>query len=282
MTDRFNTYQKHENKERSSQDINISEPERVASLVGGAGSILFGLSRRNVPGLLMAVVGGYLTYRGITGYCPISDALGINTAQTGLSQQVSVPHNQGIRFDKHITVNRPVEEIYAFWRNFENLPRIMHHLEDVVVTGDGMRSFWTAKAPLGATVSWEAEIINDVPNERIGWRSLEGADVPNAGSVSFKPAPGGRGTEVHVNMKYDPPGGQLGSIIAKLFGEEPEMQIQEDLYRFRQLMEAGEISTSVGQTSGREKGKDLRAERAKDETNIANTLSDTMQQTSGI
>jgi uncharacterized membrane protein len=155
----------------------------------------------------------------------------------------SLPRDRSIRVQKSITVNRSPEELYRFWRNFENLPRFMSHLESVQVTGE-KRSHWRAKAPIGMRVEWDAEIINDRPNELIAWRSIEGADVDNAGSVHFKRAPGGRGTEVRVEMQYIPPGGVIGAAIAKLFGEEPGQQVSEDLRRFKQLMEAGEVVQS--------------------------------------
>jgi uncharacterized membrane protein len=143
------------------------------------------------------------------------------------------------------TINRPIEEVYAFWRDFENLPRFMRHLESVS-TIDERRSRWRAKAPAGMTVEWEAEIIEKRENERIAWRSLPGADVDNDGSVSFQHAPGARGTEVRVMLRYRPPAGTLGRTIAWLFGEEPDQQIHEDLHRFKQLMETGEIPLSEG------------------------------------
>ena len=126
----------------------------------------------------------------------------------------------GVQVRQQITVNRPPEEVYRFWRDFENLPRFMEHLESVRVHDD-RRSRWTARAPAGTSVEWDAEITEDRPNERIAWRSVTDADVPNSGAVRFTPAPGGRGTEVHVELRYDPPGGKLGALIAKLFGEEP-------------------------------------------------------------
>jgi uncharacterized membrane protein len=155
----------------------------------------------------------------------------------------SLLRDRSIRVQKSITVNRPPEELYRFWRNFENLPCFMRHLESVQVTGE-TRSHWRAKAPIGMRVEWDAEIINDRPNELIAWRSREGADVDHAGSVHFKPAPGGRGTEVRVEMQYIPPGGVMGATIAKLFGEAPEQQLQEDLRRFKQMTEAGEVVRS--------------------------------------
>jgi uncharacterized membrane protein len=145
-----------------------------------------------------------------------------------------------IHVHKTITINRPLEEVYQFWRNFENLPSFMSHLESVQTTGD-RRSHWKAKAPAGMTVEWEAEIIEDRPNERITWRAVEGSDVENSGTVRFQPAPGNRGTEIHVELRYNPPGGKIGAAIAKLFGEAPDQQIADDLRKFKQLMETGEV-----------------------------------------
>jgi uncharacterized membrane protein len=258
------THNEEQDRAIASHDINISQPERTLSLLGAAGTIAAGIAKRGPLGVALMALGGYLGYRGMTGHCYVNEALGVNTAEREPGKKVSVPHQQGIRVDKSITVNRPVDELFAFWRNFENLPRIMVHLESVTVTGDGTRSHWVAKAPAGLKVEWDAEIINEIRNERIGWRSLEGASVPNAGAVIFRPAPQGQGTEIQVSLKYDPPGGAIGAAIAKLFGEEPAQQIQEDLYRFRQLMETGEIATISGQTSGRDKDSDLRQKAAQD------------------
>ena len=146
----------------------------------------------------------------------------------------------GVHVVENITINRPRNEVYGFWHNFENLPRFMAHLESVQVL-DEKRSHWKAKAPAGATVEWDAETIEDRPNEFIAWRSLEDSEVPNSGWVQFKDAPGNRGTEVRVELRYRPPGGKIGALVAKLFGEEPQQQVKGDLRRFKQVMETGEI-----------------------------------------
>ncbi|MFL5403979.1 MAG: SRPBCC family protein [Gemmatimonadales bacterium] len=148
--------------------------------------------------------------------------------------------SQGVQVVAAITVNRPVSEVYGFWHNFENLPRFMAHLESVEVLGD-RRSRWRAKAPAGASVEWEAETIEDRPNELISWRALPESSVPNSGQVRFREAPGNRGTEVTVELRYQPPGGKVGALIAKLFGEEPSQQVKSDLRRFKQVMEIGEV-----------------------------------------
>jgi uncharacterized membrane protein len=139
-----------------------------------------------------------------------------------------------------ITVGRPREAVYAFWRDFKNLPRFMRYLEIVDDLGSG-RSHWVAKAPVGRKVEWDAEIVEDVPGERIAWHTVgQRDDITHNGSVSFRSAPGGRGTEVHVRLSYDPPGGKIGAMLAKMFGEEPGQQIADDLRRFKQVLETGE------------------------------------------
>lgn len=142
-----------------------------------------------------------------------------------------------------ITINRPPEEIYRFWRDFTNLPRFMSHLEEVRITGE-RRSHWRARGPAGVRAEWDAEIIEDVPNERIAWRSLEGADVANSGLVTFRPGPGGRGTEVRVELRYAPPGGAIGGKVLELLGEAPGQQVREELRSLKQFIETGEIARS--------------------------------------
>ena len=165
-----------------------------------------------------------------------------------LSRQPRTVANAGadegiIRTKRSITVRQPVEEVYAFWRDFENLPRFMRHLESVTVTGEN-RSHWVAKAPAGKRVEWDAKTVEDRENELISWRSLPDSDVYNAGTVRFQPAPGGRGTEVRVELEYDPPFGKLGSKVAMLFREEPGQQVQDDLRHLKQVLETGEIVVS--------------------------------------
>jgi uncharacterized membrane protein len=149
-----------------------------------------------------------------------------------------------IKLQRSIRIERPPEELYRFWRNFENLPRVMSQIESVEVINDRL-SHWVAKTiPLGGPkVEWDAEVINEIDNELIGWRSLRGADVENAGSVRFERALDGRATELTVTMQYAPPGGLLGVWVAKIFGEDPERKIDEDLQRFKESMEAQTYSS---------------------------------------
>ena len=153
------------------------------------------------------------------------------------NRDASVPYGQGTRIEKAFTIECPAAELYAYWRNLENLPNIMSHLASVEDLGDG-RSRWTAKGPGGVPASWEAEIIDDTPGERISWRSVEGT-IPNAGSVTFTEAPGERGTELRVEMEWAPPGGPLGKSFASLFGGDPGLIVESDLRRFKSTMEAG-------------------------------------------
>lgn len=150
-----------------------------------------------------------------------------------------------VRIERVTTINRPVDEVYAFWRRFENFPRFMRHLESVETLPNG-RTRWVAKAPAGMKVEWQAELVEDRHGEWIAWRSVEGSGIQNSGSVRFTPAPGARGTEVRVQLQYSPPAGAVGRNIAWLFGQEPEQQIHYDLHRFKQLMETGEIPLSDG------------------------------------
>jgi uncharacterized membrane protein len=159
-------------------------------------------------------------------------------------------HRWAGRVERSITVNRPAEELFQFWKNFEQLPRFMEHLISVQITGP-RRSHWVAKGPGGTQVEWEAELIEEHPNELLAWRSLEGADVDHAGSVRFERAPGGRGTVVRVKMQYRPPGGIAGAKVAKLLGQSPEKQVAIDLLRFKQIIETGEIARTEGQPAGR-------------------------------
>lgn len=238
-----------EREERGPMSIaNVGVTERV--VVGVAGTLVTLASLRGRrPSVLGLVAGGGLLARAATGYCPLYQALGIDHSQEQGEATAEDFYSRGIHVESSRTIMKPAEELYRFWRNFENLPRFMDNLESVRVIDD-KRSHWTAKAPAGTTVEWDAQIINEKENELIAWRSLENADVDNAGSVRFLPGPNGRGTEVRVVIDYIPPAGRVGFAIAKLFGREPRQQVEEDLRKFKQLMEAGEIPTTQGQPRG--------------------------------
>ncbi|MGZ8867581.1 MAG: SRPBCC family protein [Thermoanaerobaculia bacterium] len=231
-------------------ETNVAHAERWLSVVAGSALAGYGLKRRTVPGFLVSAVGAILVWRGATGHCPVYAAAGFSTAEPDDGRQVSVSYGRGIQVEKTVTINASPEALFTFWRNFENLPRFMENLESVEVI-DSKRSRWVADGPAGIDAEWEAEIINEVPNELIGWRSVEGSRVDNAGSVHFTPATGGRGTEVKVVLRYDPPGGKVGAVISRMLGEDPDWQVQEDLRRLKMLIETGEIATIEDQPSGR-------------------------------
>lgn len=175
-----------------------------------------------------------------------------------LSREPKAGGDGAVHVERSIIVNRSPEEVYAFWRDFTNLPRFMNHLVSVQVLSP-QRSHWVAKGPAGTHIEWDAEIITDTPNEVIAWRSLEGADVDNAGSVRFERAPGGRGTIVRVKMQYRTVAGRVGSTVAKLLGQSPEKQIKVDLNQFKQVMEAGEVARTEGQPTGSPRGSKIDA-----------------------
>lgn len=251
-------------------EVNVGEIERYASALVGGALLILGLTRRSATGFALSALGGGLLHRGLTGRCMAYAAAGVNTATEGggyvgtstgkgswieagdglHNPNATIGHGEGIKVYKTVTVDKPAAELYRFWRNFENLPRFMKHVESVSVKDD-RNSHWVVKAPAGRKVEWDAEVINEQENELIAWRSVGGADVDNAGSVRFEELEGGRGTKVTVNLEYKPPAGKVGAVIAKLFHEEPGQQVEEDLRRFKQVMETGEIATTEGQPAGR-------------------------------
>ncbi|PYP78288.1 MAG: hypothetical protein DMD35_11810 [Gemmatimonadetes bacterium] len=234
---------------------NVARGERIGSVALGTALVGLGLRRRDPAGLVAALFGGYFITRGATGRCVVYRALGVSTgaADTVLratarddvtSRAATVNARRAVKVERSVTIERPREELFAFWRDFENLPRFMEHLVSVRVESP-TRTRWKARAPAGRTVEWDAEIVNEVPNEIIAWKSVGEPDVANAGSVHFSDAPGDRGTIVRVILDYEPPAGRVGAMLSHFFSEEPEHQIREDLRKFKQLMETGEITTSA-------------------------------------
>jgi uncharacterized membrane protein len=200
--------------------------QRWGTVVGGSALALLGITRRSKTGLALATAGGLLAYRAARGKQP-----------------------REFYAESSFAINCAPEEAYKFWRNFENLPLFMRHLQSVKVI-DHLRSEWKAYGPLGVRLRWVAEITDEAPNQWIVWRSLPGADVENIGSVQFRPAPGGRGTIVMAVMEYNPPAGALGKTLASILGKDPAFTLREDLRRFKALIEGGEIPTTEGQSHG--------------------------------
>jgi uncharacterized membrane protein len=235
-------------------EMNIGDVERWASALGGAALAAFGLKQlkedRPLAGAMIAAAAGGLIYRSATALGPAFWPAAIDTAVDRDDTRIALSGSRGVHVQEAVTINRAASELYDFWRRFEQLPRFMDHVVSVKPLG-GRRSRWTVRAPAGRTAQWDAEIVNEVPGERIGWRTLPGADVISAGSVHFRPAPRGRGTEVRVHLQYDPPAGKAGASVAWILGHEPSQTIREDLRRLKQLMETGEVPTTHGQPRGK-------------------------------
>jgi uncharacterized membrane protein len=233
---------------------NVGPTDRLVSLGLGSCLAVCGLTGRRMDPLSL-LAGGYLIYRGLSGNCVLYQALGVGT-EGPRGPEAVIPARGGVKVEHAVTINKPAAELYRFWRNLSQLPQFMDHLKEVRENGN--RSHWAARGPLGVSVEWDAELITDTPNETISWRSLPGSDVDTAGSVHFKPAPGGRGTEVHVELEYAPPGGKAAATVAKLFGEEPATQLADDLRRFKQVLETGEVVVSEGSPRGHELRRQLK------------------------
>ncbi|MGA0558056.1 SRPBCC family protein [Larkinella sp. VNQ87] len=219
--------------------INVGEDERVWSTVGGGMLLTYGLKRGSIGGLLLAAAGGYLVYRGMSGHCPMSEAIGRNTADRPAATL------QPIEITTRLTIYKPREEVFQFWRQLENLPRFMSHLKEVRQL-DSTHSHWVAQVGDGkvaetlGSVEWDAQIIHEVPNERLVWKSVEGATVDNAGEVRFADSADGFGTELQATIRYRPPVGHLGSAIMKLFNPAFSQLIEKDLRRFKEVIESDE------------------------------------------
>jgi uncharacterized membrane protein len=215
--------------------INVGDAERIVSAGIGAGLTAYGMAQGNLRGFLLAGLGAGLVYRGMSGQCLLYRELGVDTSNSS-GAVTSVPSGRGVRVEKTIFVRRPIRDLYDFWRDLSNLPRVMSHLDSV--TEDGDRSHWKVKTPLGIRLEWDAVIHNERPPHLIAWRSVDDSEVDSAGSVHFTESDDGQGTEIHVELKYDPPAGVIGAQIARWLGQDPAAQIDEDLRNFKQAMEA--------------------------------------------
>ncbi len=218
-------------------DGNVQGGERLASAAGGAALLYLGLRRGGLLGMLGAVIGGGLLARGISGRCAAKRALSPSPEE----KQLAMEHgwNTAAAAIRSITINRPRQEVYDYWRNFENLARFMRNISHIEVI-DSKRSRWLLKAPFGQQLEWVSHVIEDIPGERIAWETEYDADVRSTGWVEFRDAPGGRGTEVRAMIAYEPPGGRLGHLAARLWKEDPNSRAQQDLHRLKQILETGE------------------------------------------
>jgi len=223
--------------------VNVGDIERYGSIVGGAALVVTGISRRSLPGLLVAGLGGLFILRGVAGHCRFYDSIGVSTAHT--PQRAGVRDQTGHKVEKTISIARPPEEVFRFWRNLENLPEFMKAIESIQILDD-RRSHWVVKGPGGRRLEWDAEVVNEHPGEMISWQTLPGADVQSAGTVRFTPTDGGRGTLLRVVLEFRAPGGSLGTGVARLLGRDPAGELERDLDRLKQIIESGDVSAATG------------------------------------
>jgi uncharacterized membrane protein len=232
-------------------DPSVSEIQALSAFGGGLLLVIAGASRRSYPGLVVAAAGAPLLYRGLTGRWPELPGSRPVSMGNGHDTRRELGGQRGIHVREAIRLETPIAEVFEYWRSLERLPEFMQHLESVTNLGNG-RSRWVARGPAELRVEWEAELINEVPDQVIAWKSVEGSDIVTAGSVNFDRVRGGRSTQVTVHLQYLPPAGRAGDFIASLFGRAPSQTIREDLRRLKQILEAGELanaesaSTEVG------------------------------------
>jgi uncharacterized membrane protein len=236
---------------RSALSINVNDKERTISAVLGALLLARGLRRGS---LLRLLVGGGLLYRGLKGHSYIYEQLDINTAggpTYGYARHKLGASAESPDVTRAVTIGKPANELYRFWRDPGNLTRIMGHFAEVSEAGED-RQHWKVQSPTGQSLEWDARIVNDQPGNSLSWESLPGAELPNQGSVHFHPAPGGRGTEVKLHLRFDPPGGAIGEAAMKRLSAAPSVLVDKALYRFKSLVETGEIPTLEHNPSARQ------------------------------
>jgi uncharacterized membrane protein len=238
--------------ERGIRVINIGETERLISIAIGIPVTIFGLTRGTLNQLLPTLLGGGLIFRGVTGHSFLYQALGVSRVEHSPAI-AELPNNQGIQVKRAVTINASPEELYRYWRDFQNAPRFMENVESVQVTGD-RRSHWVAKTPLGTRIAWDTEITNDEPGRFIAWRRTRGPFLaPNEWSVRFEPKRGGRETVVRLEIEFRQFRGPIGTMLGNILGQIAQQVVRKDLERFKELTEAGEIPTTKGQPSGRQR-----------------------------
>jgi uncharacterized membrane protein len=224
---------------RRRMKTNVGALEQVLSIGIGTGLVVYGLSQRDKRGMIPVLVGGGILLHGLSSYSPLYDAIGLDETS---GSPVRHPLNRVVHFRESINVNRSPSDLYSFWRDLQNLPRFMSSIIAVEVLDDTC-SRWHARGPFNKEFHWEAEIVEERNDEIIGWRTIEReSNLEHTGTVSFQRAPGNRGTIVTLDCRWSPPGGVFGALTAKLLPQDPARQVTEDLRRFRQLMETGEIS----------------------------------------
>lgn len=233
----------------SAGSAGVGQVERMASAVLGGTLLTLGLGRRTLGGTAIALASGELLYRGIRGRRHVLRALGLGS--TGAREQHE-PEAQAEppEVRRTLTIGKSAEELSRFWREPENLSRIMGHFAEVTALGPD-RMHWRVHGPWGKSLAWDTQIVEEHPGELLRWESLEGAELPNQGTLHFRPAPGNWGTEVTLHIRFEPPGGALGEAVMKRLSIVPSLLALRALRRFKSLVETGEIPTTAHNPSAR-------------------------------
>ena len=222
------------------QGQNVGVTERIFCIVGGMGMMAVSMTRQGTQRAALLSGGGVMLYRGIVGRCPVFSLLGVSTAESSKELEERLFAGKGITVEKSIVVDRPVHEVYRFWRNLSNLPRFMSHVESVKVLDD-KHSYWVIRGPLNTKFEWEAEIFHEKQDEWIAWKSVDQYRFPNTGTIRFTPVKGKQGpaTELRITFAYKPPGGVVTRQISNFFKKEPGSVLDGDLLRFKEIIETG-------------------------------------------
>lgn len=239
---------------------NVGDTERLVSTVMGGALLALAAGRQSWAAAPVGLLGGIMVLRGLSGHCEMYKQLGVSSTEGAhhLANGGGMLQHP-IKVQKTVTINASPADIYRFWRNFSNLPRFTENLVSVTETSPGT-THWVALGPNHTNVTWDAQIHEDTPDQRLSWSTLPGSDIAHNGSVMLTPAPGGRGTEVRVVIRYKLPGGKLAQGLAALTGYEPGQQLDADLRRLKQILEAGEVATTQGQPAGA--GRDTSGQRS--------------------
>lgn len=234
---------------QSKNGVNVGDKERLASGLLGGALVLLAIRQRSWLTKPLAIMGGSLVGRGLSGKCAVYKQLGISSKD---GHHLALPgglFNRTVKVQKTVTVKATPAEVYAFWRNFDNLPRFTQNLTSVAETQPGL-THWVARGPNDLSLEWDARIHEDTENERISWTTTEDSPVQHNGSVSFRKDPAGRGTQIKVVLRYDIPAGVIGQSLAKMLGDEPGQQLDADLRRLKMFLETGEVARTDGQPAG--------------------------------
>lgn len=240
--------------------VNLMQVDRWGYAAAGIALLAWGSRRRGLAGAGAGGLAAWLMYQAYTGNNPLFESLGIRVnrrpSETGVRETIAI--------EDALTVGKPREALYGFWRDLENLPRFAPFVRRVQVL-DERRSYWEVEGPYGGSVEWESEITRDQPNEEIEWRTTADRKITHFGSVSFRDAPAGSGTIVRVHLEYVSPAGSLGAVLARLLGRAPQSMVEQALRNLKQLLEGDAADTQGGQISERESAPATHSDRGVDD-----------------